>query len=463
MFFGALIFAPWAYGGTTATSIVVINWLIGASLLLWAVELAINRRKPNIPLTLVLICAVLCLIGAWMLFNAKAIYDPEFGTFVRMANFSQGAPGSLDYALSAAWMVRGALLLLSILFVVDLSQDDKALIQLWAAIVISGGSIALLGLLQKATGAHAILWQTPVGYSGGNFFATYYYHANAGAFLNLILPFTAGFAVRAFGTPSSSGVRALWLTIFLLSLAAVAANTSRMAQLIGALIIVALVIRFGARVVRGFSRSEKNVMLAGAAAVLFVMYAIGRSSHLEEPIHRWEKLSDQISADARWSVSRIALHTLPDAGLLGSGPGTFRAVFPAFNRAAEHPLPGQWRFLHEDYLQTVIEWGWIGSAFWGALFFGGIGVAVLSLRRQNALRRSQKSGVSGQKSLRGNQVGQWNWRRRVVLPSAFVALVGVALHALVDFPLQIESIQLYVAACLGLCWGSAVWKVESRK
>src|SRR5438105_8699351 len=274
MFFGALLLAPWAYGGTTATSIVVINWLIGASLLLWVVELAINRRKPNIPLALLLICAALCLIGAWMLFNAKAIYDPEFGTFARTANFAGGAPGSLDYALSAAWMLRGALLLLSILFVVDLSQDNKALIQLWAAIAISGGSIALLGLLQKATGAHAILWQTPVGYSGGNFFATYYYHANAGAFLNLILPFTAGFAVRAFGTPSSSGVRALWLTIFLLSLAAVAANTSRMAQLIGAFIIVALLIRFVGRVVRGLWRAEKNVMIAGAARGWFVVYAV---------------------------------------------------------------------------------------------------------------------------------------------------------------------------------------------
>src|SRR5207245_5168675 len=132
--------------------------------------------------------------------------------------------------------------------------------------------------------------------------------------------------------------------------------------------------------------------------------------------------------------------------------------FPAYNKAADRPLAGQWRFLHEDYLQTALEWGWVGSLLWAVIFFGGMANAVLCLRRQTAFRRGQRPDVRGQ--LRSAEPAsqrfrvlavtqECSWRRRLILPLAVIALAGVAVHALVDFPLQIVSIQLYAATYLG--------------
>ncbi len=467
------------YGGTTATSIVVIDWLLGTALLLWVLELIVNRRLPKSPKLLLVLITALLVIGVWMTLNARSIYDPEFGTFAGIDNFAPQAPGSVDYAISIAWMIRAALLMGALLFVVDLSQDDKSLIQLWAVIAVAAGSISLLGLLQKATGAEAIFWETPIGHYGSNFFATYYYHANAGAFLNLVLPLTAGLAVRAFGIPLSPGVRSIWLTVFLLNLAAVAANTSRMAQLIGVFILLVLFAQLGPRLFRGLSRSEKNTVLAGGAAILLLLFAIGSAAHLDRPVRRWEKLGEQMSGDARWSASRIALNILPSGGPFGFGPGTFRAIFPAYNKAEGQPVGGEWRFLHEDYLQTVMEWGWLGSMLWAALFFGGMANAALCLRRQSAFRRgaarkTEKLKTETRKLDEPLQISasqrfsvsaftqEWSWRRRLILPLTVIALAGVAVHALVDFPLQIASIQLYVATYLGLCWGSARWNSATR-
>ncbi len=443
VFFLALLFAPWAYGGTTTWSIRILDWLMLGVLSLWLVDLAICRRLPGWPRLLLLLVFALLVAGGWMVLNAGAILDSDFGVFVALPKLVRAAPGSVDYAVSADFMIRAGLLLGVVLFVFDLSQDNNALLRLCYAIGAVAGSFALLGLLQKATGAPMIFWQAPP--EGGpvtTFFGTFFYHANAGAFLNLVLPLTAGLALRSFTAPTGPNVRATWAAVFALTLASVAANTSRVAQLTGVLILLALCWQLGPSLLRRLSRTERKMALSGGAAVLFTMLALAQAIRLNEPLTRWGQLSEHLPNDARWQAARVALSILPDAGALGFGPGSFRILFPVYNNLPEHRVPGGWRFLHDDYLQTVLEWGWVGSLLWMLLFFGGIGVAIHNLRKPEART--------------------WSPRRRLILPLAAIALGGVAFHALVDFPLQIASIQLYAATFLGICWGSHSWKGEDK-
>ena len=142
-----------------------------------------------------------------------------------------------------------------ILFVADLSQSSRWLLRLWYVIGLVGGSIALLGLLQKATGADMIFWQPPTEWPLriNTFFATYYYHGNAGAFLNLVWPLSFGLVIRAFAKESHPWMRAMWTSVFLITMAAVLANTSRMAQLVALLLLVAICVQFGPMLLRKLS------------------------------------------------------------------------------------------------------------------------------------------------------------------------------------------------------------------
>src|SRR5213076_655018 len=302
------------------------------ALILWAVELVVSRRTPQFPqLLFFLVVASVC-VGGWMVFNAKSIYDPDFFVFVPLRNFASPLAGSIDYTISAAWIVRGTLLLGTILFVVDLSQSNRWLLRLWYVIGLVAGSIAFLGLLQKATGAQMIFWQPPPPPQFGvsTFFATYYYHGNAGAFLNLAWPLSAGLVIRAFSKRPHPWMRAMWTSVFLLTIAAVLANTSRMAQLVAFLLLIMISLQFGRWFLRKLSGGHKSVALAGTLAIALALIAFAQASHFEQALNRWQLASEHIPNDARWQASRVALRALPDVGLFGFGPGTFRVVFPTY-------------------------------------------------------------------------------------------------------------------------------------
>jgi hypothetical protein len=157
-------------------------------------------------------------------------------------------------------------------------------------------------------------------------------------------------------------------------------------------------------------------------------------------VRRWKLVGREMTEqNARLQTARVCGHIVSEAGWFGFGPGTFEKVFPRYQHLGHYAVDEKWVYAHEDYLQTVIEWGWLGAGAWAVIALGGIG---LSLRARFRHR-------------------PWPARDRILYFVMLTSLLGVALHALFDYPLQVASIQLYVIVLLGMLWSCSEWKALS--
>ena len=169
-------------------------------------------------------------------------------------------------------------------------------------------------------------------------------------------------------------LRAIWLPGWLLCLAGLFVNTSRTAQAI-ALALTAVFAVSQARVFLGSTElPRRSVCAIYVAAVLAAVAALVVFSGWERTASKWGVMKSQINEEnPRWQALQAAVQILPDAGAFGLGPGTFGAAFPHYTGALGDSIAGIWRYTHNDYLQTAIEWGFCGAAVWAVLFFWGLG------------------------------------------------------------------------------------------
>lgn len=440
LFLALLVLAPWAYGCTEAWAIRWLNAGMALVLVLWVDGCVLRGVWPAAHRGAAVCVGLLLVQGWWMALNPHFALDAEAHVFQPIAARLGWAPGAVDGALSHTAMLRVTGLLGMVLFTADLAASALWRRRLWWTIAGTGVSIVLLGLVQRVGAAPMIFWEARE--TQASFFATYYYAGNAGAFLNLVLTPVAGLALLAVRNPDAHVLRAIWIPGWLLCLAGVFVNTSRTAQAIA----LALTVVFAISQARVFFGStdlpRRSVCAIYLAAILAAVAALVVFSGWERTASKWTVTQSQLNADnPRWQALQAAAHILPDSGAFGLGPGTFAAAFPHYTGPLGDAIAGIWRYAHNDYLQTAIEWGVCGALVWAALFFGGMARCFACCRDLAARKPRVRT------------------RERLVYFCAGLSLIGVAIHALVDFPLQIASLQLYVATFLGLGWSSMVARV----
>lgn len=429
LFLLGLVEAPWLYGSTRPWTIQVLHGVLLACFVLNLPAFLRNRfrcgrRLPWLPVG----CLVLLALQAgWMWFNARSYLDDSFWEFVPLSQPYPSLPGSWERAASGLQFQTILALLGAFLIAVEMAAEAAWRDRLWRTMAGTGVSIVVYGLAQRALDFPSLFWPEETG--GRNFFGSFHYHGNAGAFLNLVWPVLLMLLVRSFRQPTAHLERALWSSTLFLTLAACMVNISRAAAAITIVLGVIggfwLVPQARSRPVPYFHRRGLILIVVLGIFVAALMAVAGQS--MTEA--RWAQLSAQLNGgNERLLADGACLRMLPEAGWFGFGPGTFFAVFPFHTAYLGYKIWGYWIYAHEDYLQTVIEYGRVGAALWTVYFLGGLFLALI------------------------RAIGEKSTTARLGYAACFLALVATALHALVDFPLQVPSIQLYVAVFLALAW-----------
>jgi O-antigen ligase len=378
-------------------------------------------------------CVLLILIPGWLMtligfLDSGGVMDPLRSLSSRFPLL----PSSVNASLSLRAMILTSGMLGAFLICMDMASSRTWRLRLWTTLCLSGTGMVILGIAQRLTGAQAIYWNLSESH-GGYFFSVFRYHANAGAFMNLLFPMMAGLAVRAFWKRELlAGV--LWSASLLLTVAAAFVNVSRAAEAITLLLMMATALFLALR----FHRRVPGSSLAWIAAFVVLSAVLVSSFGIKKTLGRWSHGIPMASLtgggfferDRGLTYRSVALHLLPRTGLWGSGPGTFEPCFASVIKADDLPVKGRWDLAHNDYLQTLSEWGVIPFLAFLALLCGAVARGFLLWNRPDGSSTSLL-GLCGA-----------------------LSLSGVLLHALVDFPLQIPSIQLVTSVIAGLLLGS---------
>ncbi len=425
-FLAAFFYAPLAFGGTTPETSAYLDWLLLHGFLAWLLVLVCERRRPRLPLVPLVALASLAIIAVLHIINPRSSLDPVFPDFIPNPSHLRWLPGSVDVATTTAQLLHIGALILGGLALFD--YLPHAMTRWWfiQTVAWSGFVVAVIGIYQKASGADAMLWTIPER-SGYNFFCAYRYHANAASFLNLAWPAAFAIWMRSRLELAGSLRASLDLSVFLVTLAAVFVNSSKAGHVLGLLGFVWIVWRFRSDLfVKSTSRTGALIIggFVSLVAAILVMPGIVTS------FSKWNELAaDGGSLMGRLYAYQACLHALSQAGAFGTGAGTFHYVFPFHTYHLGDKVQGFWLHAHQDYLQTLIEWGVLGALAWAVVVFGAF------LRLWSRAREARRAGVT-----------------EITASIGLLALGLVLLHAMADFPLQIPSLQWLFVFYVALGW-----------
>jgi O-antigen ligase len=387
-------FGPLAIGAVQPWSICLLEVAVSFLFLIWAAREVANGAFRVIPNPLYIPIALFALlVMAQLIFHVTAYWH---------ATWTRGL-------LCVAY--AGLLFLTSQVF---RQRDSIAVFGYFC--VGYGFLIALFAIVQQFTSNGKIYWVISNRY-GGWIYGPYVNHAHYAGLMEMLVPFPL---VLAVARQAERSVRA-----FFLFASVVMASTIFLSESLGGMIafaaqvVVLLLIMFHKK-----SFTHKQIaLLSILCACLIVWLAWLRPPGLVDRLARLLNPIGDAGATGRLAIVKDSIRMLRLRPLLGWGLGTFPVIYPSFRSFYTNLWVNE---AHNDFVQTLVECGIIGFAI-AALF-------VILLYR---------GAVYNLRHWRGDM------QSSVVL-AASLGCLGLLIHGLVDFNLQIPANAAFFFALSGI-------------
>ena len=286
---------------------------------------------------------------------------------------------------------------------------------------------ALYGLLQALIPTLGVLWVDKSGF--GNARGTFINRNHFAGFMEMILPLGLGYTLALGNWKEKLSLKALlstdrpnfqfFLTIGLAVMVLALLFSKSRAGITGwglGFLTFVILVHSGSN---GIPRSFWVITSIIIGMVAFFSFRIGVDPILE----RFLRVTEDTSRLDLWRDSLVIVKDHP----LGTGLATFRQVFPVYNVSTVAETTPY--YAHNDYLQLLVETGWIGFA---ALVGGFYIFLVRSFRKVRQMR------------LQADPLGFF------LAVGALSGLVSIAFHSFFDFNLQMPANCVYFVMLIGI-------------
>jgi len=360
--------------------------------------------------------------------------------------------GTADYVASLRAAGTSAAILAGFLMAIEIWRHEiwsRALL-LWMLTI--GFTITGLFFLQKFIGEPFQVLN--VGGTPTSFFV-YNYWGNGAAFLNLFWP--VALAVGIYCGVRRTRFWTIWFFPPLIIFAAVFFNLSKAGNLLAAGGVVLFIALAMIPVIRLIREHDITIRKSYLLAIAIPAMVIGVSCFFAIPWSRWDYYvarTDGVENDTRFKAYVQFVRMIPDAGWTGFGAGTFEGLHLEYLRADPIAVKAPFWTAHQDYIQTLVEWGWIGTALWALIMVPGSVVVVVTIFQRVRFPSLPRRHYGW---------GAWDPIRQFFLalpePDQPLLSVGVATsialvaaHAAGDFPFQVPSLGLIFLVWVAMGW-----------